>query len=90
LPDQVPDSEKEFRLRELRDACDSVATGAVAGRVGLTLPVLVEGREEDGQLYGRAICQAPETDGVTYVDAGEPGDVIEVQIVDTLMYDMEG
>jgi ribosomal protein S12 methylthiotransferase len=90
LPDQVAEDEKEFRLRELRDACDAASAGAVAARVGDTFPVLVEGREEDGQLYGRAICQAPETDGVTYVDAGEPGDVVNVCIVDTLMYDMEG
>ncbi len=52
--------------------------------------MVVDGVEEDGQAYGRAECQAPEVDGVTYVDAGSPGDVISVKIEDTLLYDMEG
>ncbi len=52
--------------------------------------VLIEGREEDGQLFGRAMCQAPEVDGVTYVDNGEPGNIVQVTITDTLLYEMEG
>ena len=52
--------------------------------------VLVEGAEEDGQLFGRAMCQAPEVDGVTYVDQGKPGEVVRVKIADTLLYEMEG
>ena len=55
-----------------------------------TMDVLVEGREEDGQLFGRAMCQAPEVDGVVYLDAGEVGQVVRVRIVDTLLYEMEG
>ena len=54
------------------------------------MDVLIEGREEDGQLFGRAMCQAPEVDGVTYVDDGEPGDIVRVTITDTLLYEMEG
>ena len=52
--------------------------------------MLVDGREEDGQLFGRAMCQAPEVDGVVYLDAGEVGQVVRVRIVDTLLYEMEG
>jgi ribosomal protein S12 methylthiotransferase len=29
-------------------------------------------------------------DGVTFVSEGEPGDVVEVVIADTLLYEMEG
>ena len=47
------------------------------------------GEEEDGQLYGRAQSQAPEVDGVTYLEAGEPGDIVDATIVDTLLYEME-
>ena len=46
--------------------------------------------EEDGQLYGRARCQAPDVDGVTYVPEGAVGDVALVTIADTLLYEMEG
>lgn len=88
--DQVPEDVKEMRARELRDEADSVSAALVAERVGSNASVLVEGIEEDGQLFGRAASQAPEADGITFIDAGEPGDVVDVRIEDTLLYDMEG
>ena len=54
------------------------------------MDVLVLGREEDGQLYGRAMCQAPEVGGVVYLEEGEVGDIVRVRITDTLVYEMEG
>ncbi len=90
LPDQLDEDEKADRAQRLRDLADAVCTPLVAARIGAEVDVLVEGREEDGQLFGRAMCQAPEVDGVTYISAGEPGDVVKVRIVDTLLYEMEG
>ena len=90
LPDQVEDDEKAFRAQRLRDLADDVCTPLIASRVGSTVDVLVEGAEEDGQLFGRAMCQAPEVDGVTYVDQGKPGEVVRAKIADTLLYEMEG
>lgn len=90
LPDQVPEDVREARARELRDEADSVSAALISARVGQSACVVVDGVEEDGQAYGRAECQAPEVDGVTYVDAGSPGDVLSVKIEDTLLYDMEG
>ena len=90
LPDQVDDDEKAYRAQRLRDLADDVCTPLVASRIGKTLDVLIEGREEDGQLFGRAMCQAPEVDGVTYVDNGEPGRIVQATITDTLLYEMEG
>ena len=90
LPDQVEDDEKAYRAQRLRDLADDVCTPLIASRVGSTVDVLVEGAEEDGQLFGRAMCQAPEVDGVTYVSQGEPGHIVRVTIADTLLYEMEG
>lgn len=90
LPDQIDEDEKAYRAQTLRDIADSVCSAQVAQRVGKQMDVLVEGVEEDGQLYGRAQCQAPEVDGVTYVDRGNPGEIISVVIEDTLLYEMEG
>ncbi|MDO4290698.1 MAG: 30S ribosomal protein S12 methylthiotransferase RimO [Eggerthellaceae bacterium] len=90
LPGQVDEDEKADRAQRLRDVADAACTPRVAERVGRSLDVLVEGCEEDGQLFGRAMCQAPEVDGVTYVDGGEVGSVVRVRIEDTLMYEMEG
>ena len=89
LPDQVDEDEKADRAQRLRDIADGVCTALVAKRCGNTYDVLIEGREEDGQLFGRAMCQAPEVDGVTYVGSGKPGDIVTVKIADTLLYEME-
>lgn len=90
LDGQLDEDEKAQRAQRLRDLADAVCSARIAERIGRTLPVLVEGREEDGQLFGRAQCQAPEVDGVTYLDEGEIGKVVRARIVDTLLYEMEG
>lgn len=90
LPGQVDEDEKAERAQRLRDAADAASAPLIAARVGRVAEVLVEGAEEDGQLFGRAQCQAPDVDGVTYLDAGEPGQVVAARIIDTLLYEMEG
>jgi ribosomal protein S12 methylthiotransferase len=87
---QIDEDTKEERARDLRAIADSISRVRVADRIGQTMEVLVLGREEDGQLYGRAQCQAPDVDGVTYVHKGAPGDIVTVTITDTLLYEMEG
>lgn len=90
LENQVDDDEKTDRAQRLRDLADAVCTPRIAARIGCTMDILVEGHEEDGQLFGRAMCQAPEVDGVTYLDQGKVGEVRSVVIADTLLYEMEG
>ncbi len=87
---QIDEDTKEERARDLRAIADSISRVRVADRIGQTMEVLVLEREEDGQLYGRAQCQAPDVDGVTYVHKGAPGDIVTVTITDTLLYEMEG
>lgn len=89
MPDQVDDDVKRDRVTQLRDIADSVSSYIVSQRVGSELDVLVLGREDDGQLYARAKCQAPDVDGVTYLTSGEVGQFERVTIGDTLMYEME-
>ena len=90
LPDQVDEEEKADRAQRLRDASDAACAPRIAERTGRVMDVLVEGVEEDGQLFGRAMCQAPEVDGVTYLAAGRVGEVRSVTITGTLLYEMEG
>ena len=92
LPNQVDDDEKAERAQRLRDLADDVCIPRVAARVRQSMDVLICGREEDGQLFGRAMCQAPDVDGVTYLDdsAGNVGDIVTATIDDTLLYEMEG
>ena len=89
LPDQVDDDVKAERAQTLRDLADASCTPRIASRIGRTMDVLIEGVEEDGQLFGRAMCQAPDVDGETYVGEGRVGDIVTVRIADTLLYEME-
>ena len=90
LPNQIDEDEKQRRTQIIRDLADSISVQLVAERVGKTFDVLVEGIEEDGQLVGRAMCQAPEVDGVVYLNSGEIGQIVSATITDTLLYEMEG
>ena len=90
LEGQIDEDEKNARAQQVRDVADSISAQVVARRVGNTCHVLVCGYEEDGQVFGRTQSQAPDVDGVTFVDAGDIGQMLCVTIEDTLYYDMEG
>lgn len=90
LPGQLEEQEKVDRAQMIRDLCDRISESIVRSRVGEVMDVLVLGSEEDGQVYGRAMCQAPEVDGVVYLGEGVPGEIVRVEIRDSLMYEMEG
>lgn len=87
---QIDEDTKHQRAQTLRDIADSLSTAKVSNRIGSRMDVLVLGREEDGQLFGRAQCQAPDVDGVVYLSQGEPGEVVSTVIENTLLYEMEG
>lgn len=90
LPDQVEDEVKQERLRALRDIADTISASQLSRFIDRTIDVLVLGQEEDGQVIGRNVYQAPDVDGVTYIDSGSSGQVVPVKLEDTLYYDMEG
>ncbi len=90
LPDQIDEETKLERLRTLRDLADSVSQTSLARFVGKEVDVLVLGQEEDGALFGRSAYQAPDVDGVTFIDEGKVGEVVPIMIEDVLYYEMEG
>ena len=90
LPDQIDEETKLERLRTLRDLADSVSQTSLARFIGKEVDVLVLGQEEDGALFGRSAYQAPDVDGVTFIDEGKVGEVVSIVIEDVLYYEMEG
>lgn len=60
--------------------------------LGKTLSVLIESRDSKDFYIGRTMFQAPEVDGITYVDAKglKPGDIVDVYITDAFDYDLAG
>lgn len=61
-------------------------------KIGRQMEVLVEGRTEDGRFFGRTRYQAPEVDGVTFIESGtaEIGGFVQVRILDADEYDLTG
>lgn len=86
---QIDEDEKLYRAQQLRNAADAASAARIASRIGTRTRVLVEGCQDDGQLFGRSQLQAPEVDGVTFVDRGSVGCVMDCTVSDTLLYDME-
>ena len=89
LDNQLDDEEKNERAQQLRDICDANGFARMQQHIGKEMDVLVCGVEEDGQLFGRAMCQAPDVDGVTYLPDGEIGSIVHVRIDDSLLYELE-
>ncbi len=89
MPDQIDQAEKDRRYSILRDVSDSISNLVLSNRIGSVQKVLVEGFDEDGQLFGRTTLQAPEVDGITFIDSGKVHNTYDAKIVDTLFYDME-
>lgn len=90
LDGQLDEAEKAERASIVRDIADAVGASRTAERIGEVCDVLVCGREEDGQLFGRTKGQAPEVDGCVYLDAGDVGEIVSAEISGTMFYEMEG
>jgi ribosomal protein S12 methylthiotransferase len=60
------------------------------GFIGKPVKVLVESLLDDGGFKGRAPSQAPDVDGVVYVNGidARPGDIMEVTVTDAGDYDL--
>jgi ribosomal protein S12 methylthiotransferase len=89
MPDQVPNRTKIARAQRVRDTADEVGIERVAGLVGSTLEVLVEGVDEEGRTFGRHRGQAPEIDGFVFLDGTcDVGEIVSAEMVDSLGYDL--
>jgi ribosomal protein S12 methylthiotransferase len=92
--DQLPEEEKLQRRDYLLGVQSELSEKIQKKYIGRVEPVLVEGlsRETDLLLEGRTRYQAPEVDGCVYINEGvaNPGDIVQVRITDTQVYDLIG
>lgn len=92
LGDPVSTEVKSERRQRLLDLQLDIAQAKGEALVGLRRTVMIEGSSQDDQfaLEARMATQAPEIDGVVYLneDAGEPGDFVEVELTEALGYDL--
>lgn len=94
MADQIDEDTKARRLAEIMAIQQDVSRDNLTRYQGQTLPVLVEGPSPESELLwqGRLAMQAPEVDGVVYINDGpvKAGTIQMVKITETHAYDLVG
>ena len=90
LPDHVSEDVKQERLETLMTLQADISLARQRARIGRTVEVLIDAGGETGGT-GRTTGDAPEIDGVVYVDgAVTSGDWARVQVTDADTHDLFG
>jgi ribosomal protein S12 methylthiotransferase len=90
LPDHVPPEEQNERLARLMQLQEEISTQKLAQKVGQTMQVLVDEVDEEGAI-ARSTADAPEIDGLVYIDNGQTlnvGEFVTVHITDSDVHDL--
>lgn len=94
MQDQVEEAVKEDRQAELMELQQEIAFEAAENMAGKEVLVMIEGKVADEAVYvGRTYRDAPNVDGLIFVEAGEElisGDFVKVKITGALEYDLIG
>jgi len=89
LSGQVPESVKRQRHAALMRAQAEVSAALNRQLIGAEQDVLVCGQDDRGRLYGRLPTQAPEIDGVVFLDGeAAPGEIYRARITGASTYDL--
>ena len=90
LPDRIPPEEQNERLARLMQLQEEISAEKLAQKVGREMTVLVEEVDEEGAI-ARSAADAPEIDGMVYIDDGqelEVGEFVNVRITDSDVHDL--
>jgi ribosomal protein S12 methylthiotransferase len=94
MPDQVDEETKERRYQAIMAAQRKISKKKHKKMIGKVLPVIVEGFSDETELLlqGRTSQQAPEIDGMVYINDGVAkfGEIVMVEITDAHDYDLVG
>lgn len=90
LGDPIPQDEKEERLNRLVAVQEQISLARNQSFVGQVQPVLVEGYD-NGLSVGRAYHDAPEIDGMVFIEGQtEVGKIVPVKITGAMVHDLTG
>ena len=92
LADPVPEDVKEERFHRFMELQQKISARRLAAKVGRELDVIVDEVDDEGAI-GRSFADAPEIDGVVYLNgetALKPGDIVKVKIENSDEYDLWG
>lgn len=94
MTDQVPEDVKEERFHRFMQLQQEISAQRLQQKIGKTLAVIVDEIDDEG-IIGRSMADAPEIDGVVYVDnlsemEVSVGQIISVTITNADEYDLWG
>lgn len=92
LPDPVDEATKQDRYERFMTKQQAISTARLQRRVGMIMQVLIDEVDESGAI-GRSYADAPEIDGVVYINGethAQPGDFVDVLIENADEYDLWG
>ncbi|PWT70932.1 MAG: 30S ribosomal protein S12 methylthiotransferase RimO [Proteobacteria bacterium] len=90
LPDPVPQAVKEERRERLMRLQESISTERLRRRVGTEISVLVD-EVNDTTAVARSSADAPEIDGVVYIEGAsrlKVGELVQVRVTSTDSHDL--
>ncbi|HUV99942.1 MAG TPA: 30S ribosomal protein S12 methylthiotransferase RimO [Gallionella sp.] len=90
LPNHIPPELQQERLARLMLLQEEISEQRLKRKIGKMMKVLVDEVDNDGAV-ARSSADAPEIDGVVYIDNGSslnPGDLVEVRITDSDTHDL--
>ncbi|MCX8642235.1 30S ribosomal protein S12 methylthiotransferase RimO [Gilliamella sp. B3781] len=92
LPNQIPDEIKQQRYDRFMQLQQMISTQKLQDKIGKTLSVIIDEVDEEGAI-GRSMADAPEIDGVVYLNeenSVKVGDIVQVNIEHSDEYDLWG
>lgn len=90
LGDPIPQEVKEERLQRLATLQEKISLERNQSYVGKVQRVIVEGANQ-GITVGRAYHDAPEIDGMVFIEGRAPvGEIVSVRITGALVHDLTG
>ena len=93
LKPQIPSNIKRKRRSILMKLQKDISKKINESFIGKTIPCIIEEIHSDGKVVARSYKDAPEVDGLVYIDTKEyltPGDIVDVKIKKATHYDLKG
>jgi len=88
----VPEEEKEHRLARFMAIQEEISQTRLARKIGQTMTVLIDEVNQD-QAIARSAADAPEIDGLVYIENTghlKVGEFLTVEIIDSDAHDLRG
>lgn len=92
LPDPVPEHVKQERYARFMEVQQEISAARLQAKIGCTLTVLIDDVDDEGAI-GRSYADAPEIDGLVYLNGAtnvKPGEFVQVLIEHADEYDLWG